>query len=102
MPDAESGPRTIAQTSHHASSAMAVPAGFVNETRAVSAVVPAVPTAISIVLVAVPAAVLVMLNFHLNKLPICSLFLGTAILEPVIYVRVVAVGACDAAEKLFN
>src|SRR5947209_3249335 len=92
--------RTVQITSHHASSMTPVPAGLVNDTRAVSEVVPAVPTATSIVEVAVPAPVLVMLNFQRKIVPTCNLVAGTLILEPVIYVRVAAAGDCDPVEKL--
>ena len=59
------------------------PAGLVKLTRAVSAVVPAVPKVMSKVLAADPAAVLVISNCHLKKVPIRSLPVGTAIAEPV-------------------
>jgi len=69
--------RTIALITIRPSSAAAVPAGLVKDTRAVSEVVPAVPTAMSKTDDADPAAVLAMLKVHLNMVPACRPLVGT-------------------------
>jgi hypothetical protein len=75
--------RTIALIVTVASSITAVPAGFVKEHLAVSAVVPAVPTTIAKVLSAVPAPVLVMLKVQRKLEPACARLTGIKRSDPV-------------------
>jgi hypothetical protein len=102
IPAAERGPRTVATISISAVSTAAVPAGLVNETRAVSAVDPFVPKQMSYVDVAVPAAVFDTLKRQRSMVPIRSPVGGTASADPTMYVRVVAAGDCAATDQLIT